>query len=79
MDVKELLKIPQLYSIKKAGVLCPHLGVGHDTFWVKTSYLIKELGLIGCDDPSCDCVDRAFLEYAPDCEVVCVEMRELET
>ena len=70
MDTKDLMKIPQLFAIKEGGIINPHYGMSHDRFAVQTVYLLGQHNVVGCDEPSCDCLDKAWAHHCPEVEIV---------
>jgi hypothetical protein len=77
MEIKDMLAVPQLFCIKKDGVLIPMLGMGDEVHAVKFYHLFTQHSTVGCGDPSCDCTDKAFDKLATGCEVVPVSIVEV--
>lgn len=77
MDIQDMLAVPRLFCTKIEGRLRPELGMGDEVFSVKTGYLFRFHGVVGCGNPDCDCIDKAFAKFCKGVEVVPVEVCEV--
>lgn len=76
MDVQDLLKNPQLFAVKKDGILQMRGGLSDDKFALKCGYLMAVHHVVGCGDPDCDCIDQAWAEHADGATIVPVTIIE---
>lgn len=76
MNIQDLLKNPQLFAVKKDGILQMHGGLSDDPFNVKTLYLMQVHHVVGCNNPDCDCIDRAWADHADGATIVPVTIVE---
>ena len=78
MNVQDLLKTPQLFAVKKDGVLQVTEGLAGDKIALMTVWLFSNHGVVGCGNPDCDCLDQAWADHADGATIVSVTVVELE-
>lgn len=78
MKIDDLLKNPQLFAVKKDGILQAAGGLCDDKFGLMTLWLFRNHGVVGCGDPDCDCLDQAWADHADGATIVPVTIVELE-
>ena len=81
MNVQDLLKNPQLFAVKKDGVLQVSDGLAGDKIALIAVYLFNNHGVVGCDKPDCDwgCLDQAWAKHADGATIVPVTVVEIES
>lgn len=76
MDVQGLLKNPQLFAVKKDGILQMRGGLSDDKFALKCGYLMSVHHAVGCGDRACGCIDQAWSDHADGATIVPVTIVE---
>jgi hypothetical protein len=78
MKIDDLLKTPQLFAVKKDGILQVSDGLCDDKFTLMGFWLFRKHNVAGCGNPDCDCLDQAWSAHADGATVVPVTVVELE-
>ena len=76
MEIKDLLKTPQVFAVKKDGILQMHCGIARDEYSLKAGWLMDGHGIAPCGDPECGCTDRAWEELEGGATIVPVSIVE---
>lgn len=76
MEIKDLLKTPQMFAVKKDGALQMHCGIAGDEYSLKAGWLMEGHGIVPCGNPECGCTDRAWGEHADGATIVPITLVE---
>ena len=79
MKIEDLLKTPQLFAVKKDGILQASGGLCGDKLELMMFWLFREHSIVGYDNPDCDCLDQAWADHADGATIVPVTIVELES
>ena len=81
MKINDLLKTPQLFAVKKNGILQVSDGLAGDKISLIGAYLFKSHGFVSCDKPDCDwgCLEQEWAKHADGATIVPVTVVEIES
>lgn len=83
MKIDDLLKTPQLFAVKKDGILQTSGGLCGDKLELMMFWLFREHSVLGCGNPYwdslCDSLAQAWVDYADGATIVPVTIVELES
>ena len=79
MEINDLLKNPQLFAVKKDGVLQVSDGFYDDKFTLMAVYLLNNHGVVVCASLGCGHLVQAWADHADGVTIVPVTVVELES